>query len=101
MARTQFDKERENDERLIFIRAFFKVIAPSHDPKKLFEQMNDSFSEVYGKQIFKDYDAFRHSRKYYIKSGKLKAEFSEYIKRPDPFQSSIICPACSAKLLLK
>lgn len=95
------DSNRENSIRIKFVKAFLRVIEPTHRPEVLFEHLNDTFAEVYGMRVFKDYNAFRSSRSFLIRTGKIKAEKIEYVKRPEKDENNMICPGCSTKLIFK
>lgn len=95
------DKSRKNIHRLQFMRAFYRTINPTTDPKILFEALNETFSEVYGRQVYKDYNAFRFSRAHYIKTGRMHGGQAHTIRKPEADETCVICPGCLSKLVFK
>lgn len=90
-----------NQERLQFIRAYYRIIGPDNDPKELFEALQDTFAELKGRYVFRNYDDFKFSRIYYLNSGQVKGMKSAQINRPDSEAQGIVCPSCGSSLIFK
>lgn len=92
-------RTRTNRERLQFIRAYYRIIGPEHNPKDLFEGLQDTFREIYGKSVFKSYVDFKASRIYYYNAGYI-TESGFKVSRPGKDDASLSCPNCGSKLQL-
>lgn len=90
-----------NKERIQFIRAYLRVNGPDRDSKELFEALQDTFAEIKGRSIFKNYDDFVDSRVYYLKTGALKGARAIHIDRPADHNSGLVCPSCGVSLIFK
>lgn len=91
-------RTRTNIERLQFIRAYYRIIGPEHNPKDLFEGLQDTFREIYGKSIYKNYLEFKASRIYYYNAGYITESGQYKVNRPGQDETCITCPNCASKL---